>query len=153
MDADDAYSGRLRVRSCGLLLEDEKLLLVQLHSPVKNKIVWLPPGGGVDFGESLQEALVREFEEETGLQVKIRQLLYVNELIESPYHAIEFYFRVEKTGGKAVLGVDPEHPPEKQILKKMRYFSQKEVQLMDIAPEFLKNDFWNLDQDFELHFS
>ena len=152
MDAD-AYSGRLRVRSCGLLLEDGKLLLLQLHSPVKNKIVWLPPGGGVDFGESLQEALAREFKEETGLQVKVRQLVYVKELIESPYHAIEFYFRVEKTGGKAVLGVDPEHPLDDQILKKIGYFSQKEMQQLDVSPEFLKNDFWNLDKDYEVHFS
>lgn len=143
-------SGRLRVRACGILVEQEKMLLVQLHSPVTDSLIWMPPGGGVERGESLQQTLVREFKEETGLNIAVGKLLYLNEFIEEPFHAIEFYFRVSKISGNPALGSDPEFSEYGQILKDLKYFSRPEIQQLHIVPEFLKHDFWNLDVEFGL---
>jgi double-stranded uracil-DNA glycosylase len=45
---------------------DERTLLVQFEWP--DKIVWAPPGGGIDSGESPEQAIVRELAEEAGLR-------------------------------------------------------------------------------------
>ncbi|MDR9415824.1 MAG: NUDIX hydrolase, partial [Gracilimonas sp.] len=103
-----SINGRLRVRSCGLLVEKKKLLLIELHSPVTDTWVWLPPGGEVEFGESLEEAVKREFMEETGLYVSVEQKFEINQIIKPPIHAIEVYFLVKRIGGNLALGEDPE---------------------------------------------
>ncbi|MEX0610175.1 MAG: NUDIX hydrolase [Balneolaceae bacterium] len=137
------YTGSLRVRSCGLLVNEEKLLLVEIQSPVNKQLTWMPPGGGVDFGESLQQALTREFKEETGLSISVDKLVHVNQLIQPPFHAIEFYFLVKSTGGKPALGRDPEHTERDQILRNLRYFSEPEIAALNVAPEYLKEKFWH----------
>ena len=48
---------RPRVRVAGILIEDDKILLIE-HLK-KDKRYWLVPGGGVDWGESTAEALIR----------------------------------------------------------------------------------------------
>lgn len=143
-------SGRLRVRVCGILVEQDKMLLVQLRSPVTDSLIWMPPGGGVERGESLQQTLIREFKEETGLAIAVGKLLYLNEFIEEPFHAIEFYFRVSKISGNPKLGSDPEFSEHGQILKDLKFFSHAEIQQLHLVPEFLKHDFWKLDDTFGL---
>ena len=142
MSSGSPYSGKLRVRACGLLLKENKLLLVQLKSPVNDTLIWMPPGGGVLFGETLEEAVVREFLEETGLKVEVGELVFVNEMIQEPFHAIEFYFQVDEQGGTAKLGTDPEHEVAEQLIKELGFFSEQEIQKMNIEPEYLKSGYW-----------
>ena len=104
----------------------------------------MPPGGGVELGESLKETVAREFKEETGLEVNVQTLVHINELIQAPFHVIEFYFAVEETGGELKLGTDPEHPKDQQLIKELAFFSWDELQLMDVEPVFFKSsEFWN----------
>ncbi|HCD51048.1 MAG TPA: NUDIX hydrolase [Balneolaceae bacterium] len=137
----DIYSGKIRIRVCGLLFREGRLLLVKLHSPVTNKDLWIPPGGGLEFGESLHTALKREFKEETGLTIKVGELLHINEMIKAPYHALEFYFNVDLIEGKLTLGYDPEHSPNDQLLKDIRYFSPDELSGIECAPDYIKQEF------------
>ena len=143
MNSESVYSGKLRIRVCGLLEEQEKLLLVKIHSPVSNSEVWIPPGGGVNFGESLKEALKREFLEETKLEIQVGELLHISELIEPPFHAIEFYFSVNAIKGDAELGSDPEHSKDDQLLKELRFFTHDELSKLNCSPAFIIKDYWN----------
>lgn len=112
------YGNRLRVRVCGLCWEGDSLLLVN-HSMSSGKGLWIPPGGGVEFGETLENALKREFLEETGLDIAPSQFAFGCEFIRQPLHSIELFFEVIRTGGSLKKGVDP----ELQIIQDVRFFS------------------------------
>ena len=102
------YGHKIRVRVCGVLLFDDKVLMVKHQSLFGEGHFWCPPGGGVDFGERMEETLVREFKEETGLQIKIGKLLFVNQYIKTPLHSIEFFYEVFAQNTIVKLGQDPE---------------------------------------------
>ena len=60
----------------GLLKHDDKILLLKrIPSSRTNPNCWELPGGKVDPGEFFDEALVREFAEETSLNIKIGKLI------------------------------------------------------------------------------
>ena len=66
----------------GLLEDDARgVLLVANRRRIDGEptLVWDLPGGGVEAGETLHDALVREMREETGLDVEPGRLLFVQE--------------------------------------------------------------------------
>lgn len=136
MSAD--YRHRIRLRVSGLLVEGDALLLVQLKAPTREKPIWMPPGGGVEFGEHMEEALVREFEEETGLGIETGPLRYVNQFVEPPYHAIEFYFDCYRISGEMRLGGDPEEDDGPQRLMDLKFVSLAQLRLMPVEPPFIR---------------
>ena len=95
----EQFGNKLRIRVCGLCIEDEEILLVNHHSLNKNGDFWGPPGGGMDFGQSAEENLKREFIEETGLNIEIERFLFVHEYLSPPLHAIELVFKVKRIDG------------------------------------------------------
>jgi ADP-ribose pyrophosphatase YjhB (NUDIX family) len=77
-DYDESMSRQhTSVRAYGVLVRDESVLLVRSSSPQIVPPLWWLPGGGIDFGESPEETLLREFHEETGLAIKDPVLLDV----------------------------------------------------------------------------
>ena len=56
-----------------LLLNDEKNKVLMVCNKDNNDS-WTLPGGAVEDNETLEQAIIREVEEETGLTVKIKML-------------------------------------------------------------------------------
>lgn len=111
-----AYGNRLRVRVCGICITEQGLLLVHHKSLGKTGSLWAPPGGGMEYGEDARTALKREFLEETGLQIKVLDFLFVHEYLDPPLHGIELFFRVEVINGSLKMGTDPEMGADMQII-------------------------------------
>ena len=110
------FSGKVRVRVCGILTRNEKILLLKHHSVGPRGYLWCPPGGGVAFGQSLHKTLQREFLEETNLSIEVGEYLFANEHIDEQHHAIELFFTANYRSGRLRLGIDPELSLSNQIL-------------------------------------
>ncbi|MFN8344252.1 MAG: NUDIX domain-containing protein [Spirosomataceae bacterium] len=121
------YGNRLRIRVCGICIENDEILMVSHRGIGHTDTFWCPPGGGIQFEETTPEALRREFREETGLEVEVGDLLFVNEFMESPLHALELFFEVKIVGGGLSLGTDPEMPEATQIIQEVRWMRFEEV--------------------------
>lgn len=103
------YGNRLRVRVCGLCWQNDNLLVVS-HRGLSANGFWAPPGGGLETGETLENALVREFLEETGLHIRPGHFLFGCEFLHPPLHALELFFDATITAGTLRVGNDPELP-------------------------------------------
>lgn len=84
----------IRIRAAGILVKEGQILLVRHEK--NGKSYWLIPGGGVDFGESAEEALIREYREEVGLPIKVGPLVLVHDSIPPNRHrqVLNLYFMV-----------------------------------------------------------
>lgn len=87
-----------------LLIAGGEVLLIKACDPARPErgVWWLTPGGGVEDGESLEAAVVREVLEETGLAVAADDVGPVVATRESEfdfdqrhYHQTDFFFAVE----------------------------------------------------------
>ncbi len=59
-----------------VIVQDGRVVLVRRgHEPLAGQ--WSLPGGGVEVGETLEEAVVREMREETGLEVDVGPVIEV----------------------------------------------------------------------------
>lgn len=71
------------VRAYGILVHDGSVALVRSSNPNHKPPLWWLPGGGIDFGETPEETLGREFTEETGLVVGDPELFSVTSDVRS----------------------------------------------------------------------
>lgn len=128
-------SNIIRVRAAIVVIQDRKILLVPHYNTDEHPILWYLPGGGIEFGESVQTAAIREFREETGLHVHIESLLDINEVIqmEKPYHSLTTIFSGSIVGG--TLTAERENPYIRYGDKMPRWFSWKELQAVNYHPE------------------
>jgi 8-oxo-dGTP diphosphatase len=122
----EKFGNRVRIRACGLCWKDNHLLLIN-HIGLSKGNFWAPPGGGIEFGQLATEALIREFFEETGLNIKPLGLQFVCEYVNPPLHAVELFFGVQVTGGFLRQGSDPEMMETNQIIKEVEFLSWDEI--------------------------
>ena len=120
------FGNKLRLRISGICIHNNQILLVKHHSINQEGVLWAPPGGGMNFGETAQETLKREFLEETGLEIKVGKFLFVNEYLELPLHAVELFFEVEVLSTDIKVGKDPELD-ENQIITDVQFVYWNEI--------------------------
>lgn len=96
---------RTAVRVSALIFRDDKILL--FHRFRDGSEYWVIPGGGVEEGETLEEALQRELWEETSLQlISCRHAFDFSHVLREEDRISHFY--ICQTQGEPMLGDGPE---------------------------------------------
>ena len=94
----------MRVRAGIVLIQDGKVALIERHRAGLHYFVF--PGGGVDEGESPEQAAVRETMEELGMEVAIKHKVAE---VQVGQKSRQIYFLVEQTGGEFGTGAGEEY--------------------------------------------
>lgn len=127
-------SGAIRLRACLAVVQENKILLVAHYNTDVGPVQWVIPGGGVEFGEGVEKAALREFTEETGLSARIAQLLDVSEVIRpaQPWHSVSITFLGNIVGGEMRPEVSPTFGK-----REMRWFSAGEITQVQYHPKLV----------------
>ena len=97
---------------------DGRVLFDHTHHPDKSPFYWLP-GGGVEPGETAEEAVQRELVEEASLEIAVERLLYLSEnlFVESGEYRHEVILYFLAGAGRTLPGAPTDlrrhewHPP------------------------------------------
>ncbi len=100
---------RPTVAVSAVVSDGERVLVVQRGRP-PNQGLWSVPGGRVEWGETLRQAVAREVQEETGLTIQVGPLVEVVERVDvqadPAYHYIIIDFLARPVGGALQAGDD-----------------------------------------------
>ncbi len=85
-------AGKLRIRVAVIIPRRDEVLLVR-HVK-EGRQYWLIPGGGLKYGETIEQCARREIKEETNLDIKLVKLLFVSESLSTEHqrHLINLFF-------------------------------------------------------------
>lgn len=106
-----------------VIIEDESLVLIKRRNePFKD--MWALPGGFINANEKVEDAVIREAEEETGLKVRIKEPVgvYSKPNRDPRGESISIVFLCEITGGKLNAGDDAKEA-KKFSLKKLPHLA------------------------------
>jgi len=132
---------RIRIRVAGILLNRKNELLLVNHRK-KGKSYWLLPGGGVEYGETMEQALKREFKEELSLRIKkVENLVFIHDTVYpgKKRHILNIYYRVK------VENIRKLSPNPDRVLKASGFVTIKNFKKFLFYPD-IKNDIicqWN----------
>ena len=88
-----------KVRAVAIVIHNNRLLLI--HRINNGKEYFVFPGGGVEDGEKVEDAVIREVKEETSLKVKIERLIYKISYDDNTEH---HFYLCSYISGEPMLG-------------------------------------------------
>ena len=128
-----------QVRVTGVLINEQNQILIvkQRLSEVRQ---WSLPGGRLEHGESMEQAVIREFYEETGLIAEVRQLLYLCDV--TPMNKIiHVTFLLKYVSGEIIL---PGHEYDENPISDVKFVDINNLAEYGFSNRFIdsvKNNF------------
>lgn len=117
----------------GIIFRNDSILLIKRKNyPFEGK--WALPGGFVEYGETTEEATVREIFEETGLETKINRLLgvYSDPNRDPRGHTISVVYILDVLGGTVKGGDDA---------SEAKFFQEKQLPELSFDHEKIIKDY------------
>lgn len=129
----------VKVAAHGLIKKDGKYLATR--RPIDDDYMpnlWDTPGGTINFGEKIIDALNREIKEETDLTVKVSDVIFCyNHLSGEERHQFELVYSCDYIGGEIKL--DPQEHQEYRWVTLEEMESLPKIEFLEELFKFLKN--------------
>jgi 8-oxo-dGTP diphosphatase len=117
----------------GVVRQEDKILILRRHPKSRNNPhKWELPGGKVDPGEFFDIALIREFKEETSLDVKIESLFevvqdeFISRRTNRPISTVQLMMNLEIISGE--VKISSEHDDYKWVnLEELKEFYKEDM--------------------------
>jgi len=114
------YRPKFRAAVAAMIFDEQGRILLFKHT--YRKYEWGIPAGGLEYGEQPENAIVREFFEETGIQIKVEKLLLAESSIDDHNISLIFLCNIESGIFK-----------ESSEISEMKYFDVKDLPHMLFA--------------------
>lgn len=128
--------GSCDFRCAGVIIRDGKVLLQRDYGE------YALVGGHVQFGETGEKAVVREFEEELGVHIQCRRMLWTEECFwewkGKLTHTLSFYYLAEFCEGSDFPDDGCFHPQRDNSRIEIGWVPVEELNSLILYPAFLK---------------
>lgn len=114
----------------GLIVNDDHVLLIRVKVNSTKKEFWVIPGGGIEASETEVACIIREIKEETNLDVKVDQLLYIDTLPPGEGYKLVKTYLCTPTSEEASPGYEPEDTVDATITE-VRWFDLRDESSWD----------------------
>lgn len=121
-----------QIRATGILIENDRILLVKQNTSGRE---WLLPGGRAEAGELLEQSVIRELLEETGLTVKVDRLLYLCDKPDSVPPILHITFLLSKVCGEITL---PSNEYDTNPISDVRFVPVSDLEQYGFSKRFME---------------
>ena len=123
----------MRKRSSVIIIENKKVLLMKRVKEGRTYYVF--PGGGIEIGETPEEAAKREAFEELGVEVKI-----IKCISKVAFNGTQYYYLADIISGKVGTGNGDEFRNTDRGTYTPMFISVSDLSAVNIIPEQVVND-------------
>lgn len=126
---------RTGIRASAIIIKGSRILLI--HRKKVGEEYWVFPGGGVEDGETAEEACIREVKEETSLKVTGIRLAFEDQtFVGGNKHP--FYF-CDVSDGEAFLSGEEKNMNSRENWYRLEWVELDKVKDIRLEPETAKN--------------
>ena len=125
------YPAHPTVAVSAIIFKEDRILMIKRgNEPNKGK--WSIPGGGIELGETLDQAAKREVREECSIEIEVERVFYTTENIirdddgRVKYHYVLIDMLAKYAGGETKAQSDAEE---------CRWVTAEELSALDIPPQ------------------
>jgi len=127
-----------RIAAGGIIFKGNSVLLVRYHDSNKAGTYLVGPGGALKENENVVQAIIRETKEETGITVRPKQVVAIEDLICSRFKMIKVWMVCEIVEGE----VHKTKEAEKENIIQAAWYTQDQLASEVVYPPSLMRHDW-----------